>query len=563
MPFKTRLKALYPEAIAETTNRQIQDLVDSYTSSIPSARHELSQADIVLICYADHVQSTGLSPLQTLWRFLESHVAGAINSVHILPFYPYSSDDGFSVIDYCQVDPNAGAWQDIMELAKNYRLMFDAVINHISQESSWFQGYLAGDEQFADYFVACPAEQDNLAVVRPRTLPLLTTFTTASGQEKHIWTTFSADQVDLNYRNPAVLLAVLEVLLFYLAQGARLLRLDAIAFLWKEPGTSCIHLPQTHEVIKLVRAVLSAVAPATIIITETNVPHEENVSYFGNGNDEAHLVYNFTLPPLLAHSMIQGNSTKLTNWAQSLSLPSDQVCFFNFTASHDGVGLRPVEGILTSGEITSLADTAQAHGGFVSFKRNEDDSQSPYELNCNYMDLLTDPNASDSLRVKRLLVSQAIMLAMPGVPGIYFHSLVGSSNDVEGVKRSGRYRSINREKLDYETLMSELQDDGSIRDQVFSALKSLLQIRKSDSAFHPFGGFEFPGLGDEVFAAVRLAPDKNRTVIAIHNLTDRDVTVTPQTNSRSFTDLVSGQELALSEITLRPYQFMWLVVGEK
>ena len=323
--------------------------------------------------------------------------------------------------------------------------MFDAVINHISSKSRWFAGFLRGEEKYQDYFISVNPNIDLSLVTRPRSLPLLTPFETPEG-EKYLWTTFSADQIDLNFSNPETLLDVLDVILFYIKSGANLIRLDAIAYLWKEIGTTCIHLPQTHTIIKLLRAIVGEVSPDVLLVTETNVPHEENVSYFGDGADEAHMVYQFALPPLTAHAIITGSSRYLRGWASSLEYPSPETCYFNFTASHDGVGVRPVTGILPEADLEVLLQQTQAHGGRISLKTNQDGTTSPYELNINYFDLLNNPSSDEpqTLHADRFMASQAIMLMLKGIPGIYFHSLMGSRNYYQGVEESGHARTINR-----------------------------------------------------------------------------------------------------------------------
>jgi sucrose phosphorylase len=200
---------------------------------------------------------------------LEKYARGVITGVHVLPFFPYSSDDGFSVIDYTAVNPDFGTWADVERLGRNFRLMFDAVINHISAHSGWFQEFLKGNPGFADYFIVVEEGTDLSQVVRPRALPLLTSVQTAHG-ERLVWTTFSADQIDLNYANPDVLLEIIEILLLYVEKGAEIIRLDAIAYLWKKIGTPCIHLEETHRVVKLFRTVFDAVAPHVMLITRTS-----------------------------------------------------------------------------------------------------------------------------------------------------------------------------------------------------------------------------------------------------------------------------------------------------
>ncbi len=411
----------------------------------------------ILITYGDQLHDADQPPLRTLAEFCDTHLRGVVDGIHLLPFYPYSSDDGFSVIDYKQVNPALGTWDDVARVGQHFHLMFDGVINHISAQSEWFKAFLRDDPKYRDYFIVVEGDPDLSQVVRPRALPLLTEFTTPSGVKK-VWTTFSADQIDLNYANPDVLLDIIDVLLFYVAHGAELIRLDAIAYLWKEIGTSCLHLPQTHRVIQLLRAILDEVAPHVALITETNVPHQDNLSYFGDGHNEAQLVYNFALPPLTLHTFHTGDASALTQWAASLTLPSDETTFFNFLASHDGIGLNPARGILRDDEITALVDRVVAHGGRVSYKSNPDGSTTPYELNINYFDALSDPNSSEplALQIDRFVAAHAIMLALSGVPGIYFHSLFGSRGWPEGVTITGQNRTINRQKFDRAEVEREL-----------------------------------------------------------------------------------------------------------
>ncbi len=385
-------------------------------------------------------------------------------------------------------------------------------------------------------------------VVRPRALPLLTAFSTAAGA-KQVWTTFSADQADLNFKNPAVLLRVLEALLFYVAKGARFIRLDAIAFLWKEIGTSCLHLPQTHRIIQLLRAVLDEVAPHVLLITETNVPHAENLSYFGDGTNEAQLVYNFALPPLVLHSFATGNAEKLTHWAQTLALPSDRVTFFNFLASHDGIGLNPARGILNDAEIDALARRTVEHGGFISYKDMPDGSQAPYEMNINYLDALSNPAASESaeLAARRFVAAHAILLSLQGVPGIYFHSMFGSRGDRAGAESSGLLRRVNRQKLDRQELEAGLADPASLRGQVFSGCRRKLQMRGRHAAFHPCGEQQVLAMDPRLFAVRRISPDGTDRVLCLHNVSDQTVSVPAAAGGGA------GRVAPLS-----PYQVLWV-----
>jgi len=535
------------------------------------AARPFGPADSILITYGDQVREPGRSPLQSLVQLLGRQIKGTITGVHILPFFPYSSDDGFSVIDYTQVDPALGSWDDVAQLDDGFVLMFDAVLNHISAQSEWFQRFLADDPAYANYFTTvdpvAPTEWVS-QVTRPRARPLLTPVQTPSGQ-KLVWTTFSPDQIDLNYAEPAVLLRMIEILLLYVERGATLIRLDAIAYLWKIFGTNCIHLEETHRVVRLFRAVLDAVAPGVKIITETNVPHAENISYFGNGTNEAQMVYQFPLAPLIFNAIQTGRASHLSQWAAGLSLPSDQTTFFNFTASHDGIGLMPARGILSEAEIQDLVDQTLAHGGQVSYKTNPDGSQSVYELNISYFDALSDPKTDETqgTQVARFMLSQTIMLALVGVPGIYIHSLFGSRSWREGMAQTGRNRTINRQKFQRVELETELADPDSIRHQVFHAYTHLLRQRAAHSAFHPHGRQRVILNNEALFILLRTAPDGRNKVLCIHNLSGREQPCHLQVDDLAgpLVDLLSGQSFLAADkltLTLRPYQALWLTRQE-
>jgi sucrose phosphorylase len=333
----------------------------------------------------------------------------------------------------------------------------------------------------------------------------------------HVWTTFSSDQIDLNWQNPDVLFEFIDILLLYLSKGCTVFRLDAVAFLWKEVGTSCLHLPETHEVVKLFRDILNWVSPGSILLTETNVPHDENVSYFGN-NDEAHMVYNFSLPPLLLYSLLRGDATLLSEWAGSLPDLSPQQSFFNFTASHDGIGVRPLQGLLANEELNWLVRQVKGRGGRVSEKANSDGSTSPYELNITYRDALTVPGDPEK-SLSRYLLSQAVVLAFKGVPAVYIHSLVGTENDIEGLQETGENRSINRRKWDLDQLSSELDDPSTSHARIYLKISAWIRIRNQHVAFHPGASMQVVSLGPDIFAFVRTSRKGAEKILCLYNMT--------------------------------------------
>lgn len=558
-----RLREIYGDQGSSNVLSRLLQLMQQHRDPRRPERSEYwDQRDVVLITYGDKIRGEAHAPLESLRRFLAGHgLDRLINIVHVLPFCPSTSDDGFSVVDYQAVDPALGSWDDIQRLGSHSNLVFDLVLNHVSQASSWFQSYLAGDPRYVDYFIETDPATDLSAVTRPRSSPLLTEYQTSRGP-RHVWTTFSADQIDLNYANPAVLLDVLATLLFYIRQGARFVRLDAVAYIWKQVGTNCIHLPQSHGIVKLFRDVIDILAPRVILLTETNVPHAENISYFGNG-DEAHMVYQFSLPPLLAEAMLHHDAEAFSHWLSSLGAASPGTTYFNFTASHDGIGVRPLEGLLSGERRTRLVEAAQARGGLVGTKRNADGTEAPYELNVTYFDLLYEPLGSNPARnAARFLASQAIMLSLRGIPGIYFHSLVGTHNDREAVHASGIPRRINRRKFDRAALDERLAIRRSLPRYVFDAYRRLLAIRIAQPAFHPDGGQQAFCVQRHLIAFLRTAPDASQRILVLANV-ERE---TIQVDLSLLTDLVPRRDLVTDttagkgSFELAPYQVAWLDV---
>lgn len=523
------------------------------------------ERDSVLITYADSLHaSTEGNPLHTLDQFSQQHLTGAIRTIHLLPFYPWSSDDGFSVIDYRKVDPACGHWQDVERLGQSFDLMFDLVLNHCSSKSSWFKDFVAGIEPARHYFLDMDPAGDYSAVVRPRTSPLLTPTRTRDG-EAHVWSTFSADQIDLNWQNPEVLFEFIDILMLYISKGMRIVRLDAVAFLWKSLGTSCIHLEQTHEVIRLFRDIVEIIAPRTILLTETNVPHEENISYFGGG-DEAHMIYQFSLPPLLLHGLATGSARYLTHWASELDPPPPGCTFFNFTASHDGVGVRPLEGILPQKETDRLVQHVENAGGKINRRILPDGSERPYELNVTYFSALSDPK-DPRLGARRFLCSQALMLSLRGIPGVYLHSLLATPNDTEAVEQTGINRRINRRKWPVEELQTHLSDE--LPQFVFQTYLQMLRRRSAQPAFHPDAPQQVFDIDPEIFAHNRVSLNGDQTIVCLYNFTAASKSLGVESiraldlPAGDAYDILSGRAQPIESskpFVLEPYQALWLTV---
>lgn len=586
---RKRLAFIYNEETAERYLPELERILQVYYAHKPldmieaeanyNPANRFTEKDVILITYGDLLHGEEPSPLATLGKFCDTYLEGTINTIHILPFFPYSSDRGFSIIDFNTVDPKLGTWDDIRELGRHYRLMFDGVINHVSTKSHWFQEFLNGNPYYKKFFITFDSPDDLTAeqrrlIFRPRTSDILVKFATINGPS-YVWATFSADQIDLNYKNPDVLMRVVEVLLLYVRHGASIIRLDAVTFLWAEPGTRCIHLEQTHEIVKLFRDILDAVAPRVALITETNVPHEENISYFGNGHDEAQMVYNFALPPLVLHTFYSEDATTLSRWASGLDTGSATSTFFNFLDSHDGIGLMAVKNILNREELDNIVKKTLDHGGFISYKAGSDGREEPYEANITWFSALSDDEEDQgdlAFQVKRFVASRCIALVLPGVPGIYLHSLIGSKNDVEAVLKTDSKRDINRTVIDARLITEALEDPLSKISRISRELGRLIAIRARKRAFHPNGRQQILELVPEVFAVLRLSPEQDQYILALINVANRVCHLEIDCGqlklgiecrvANHWYDIVSGMEWLVEEgklsITMMPYDVMWL-----
>ena len=579
----TKLSRLYGEDTAKEYMPELERICRVYyaykteemleRTKTLDPKNLFTEEDVILITYGDLIREEGASPLTTLSKFCGLYLKQTINTLHILPFFPYSSDRGFAIEDFETVDPELGSWKDIENLETRYKLMFDGVINHVSSKSRWFQRFLDGTPHYKDFFISYDSYDDltseeRSAIFRPRTTDILTKFHTIDG-EKHVWSTFSKDQIDLNYKNPEVLVRVIEILLLYARKGADIIRLDAITFLWASPGTSCANLEETHLIVKIFRDILDLVAPHVSIITETNIPHEDNISYFGNGSDEAHMVYNFALPPLVLHTFYTKDTTRLNEWAESLKPVSETTSYFNFLDSHDGVGLMAVKDLLSHDEIKFVIQRAREHGGYISYKTDKDGLDVPYEINITWFNALCreDGTTKTDLQVEKFIASRAMALALQGVPGIYLHSFFGTHNDIDAVSCPVSKREINRKALDYNILTKAIEDPDTLTSKIIRKLNTLISLRTKQSAFHPNGAQKILKVRPEIFALLRTSPNEDQHILSLINITDDEIQIAiplkeVQIFKQGWYDLIRQDKHTFEDenisLTLKPYDIVWL-----
>ena len=561
----SHLKIIYQNILID---EEINILSNQIFEKIPKLKNDdnlenWNESDIFLISYGDSIVSEKNKKLKTLKNFFDKFIKPYFNNIHILPFFPFSSDDGFSIIDYKKVRDDLGGWEDISLLSQDYRLMADIVINHASRQSEYFEEFLKGSSAYKDFFISLDKDEGFENVVRPRSSDLFQEMDIGN-KKKYLWCTFGHDQIDLNFKNPEVLLFFIELIYLYLKNGVKVFRLDAVAFIWKEKGTNCLNLPQTHEVVKLIRTLLDNYNQNTLLITETNLPNLENLSYFGNG-DEANAIYNFTLPPLLIWTLLMGDSTALRKWSMSMPPAKENTTYFNFIASHDGIGLRPTENILTNQERDTLIDIVKEFGGVISNRKKPDGTETVYELNIALLDAMKGTfKGIDHMQVERFIACHAIMLSLEGIPAFYIHSVLGTTNDYELMKKNSQNRSINRKSWDINEIKNKLLDDKSINNQVYKSIINLIKIRKKQPAFHP-NAIQFTfNLGKNFFGIWRQSLDKKQSIFSVTNVTNifqyLDLTELNLIESEKWWDLISSKDIddIKSTIALKAYQTVWI-----
>ncbi|HUP05098.1 MAG TPA: sucrose phosphorylase [Bryobacteraceae bacterium] len=442
---------------------------------------------VQLITYVDRLGGGGIRELRAS---LTGPLGGLFGGVHLLPFFSKIDgvDAGFDPTDHARVDPRLGSWRDVAALGRKVEITADLIVNHISTESPQFQDYSRNGERspFAGMFLRLGAvfphgatEADLLKIYRPRPGLPFTSVRLRNGESRLIWTTFTAQQVDIDVRSPAGAEYLREILDRFRNGGVRVIRLDAVGYAIKKAGTSCFMIPETFEYIAELTG--EAHSRGMEILVEIHSYYQDQVEIARRVDR----VYDFALPPLVLHAIYTQDAGPLKNWL-AIS-PRNAVTVLD---THDGIGVIDVgadakdperrPGLLPGNNIDALVETIhqrskgqskQATGAAAS-------NLDLYQVNCTFWDAL-------GRRDGEYLVARAIQFFAPGIPQVYYVGLLAGVNDMELLARSGIGRDINRHRYSRAEILADLERP------VVRRLMTLIRFRNQHPAFA--GEFSMPG----------------------------------------------------------------------
>ena len=561
---RSRLNNIYKVILSKKDidyfENEIVQIIEKFNKKNPKKKKNISEKTTLVICYGDSVYSEKKKSIRVFQNFFQKKLKNYFNTIHFLPFYPSSSDSGFAVKDHYKVENKLGNWSDIKNVSKSSDVMADMVINHSSARGLWFRNFLKKKEPGKDYFLTVDAKFNTSKVVRPRDHKLLKKIKIFKKSD-YLWRTFSPDQIDLNFKNPSVLIEFIKIMIHLINNGVTIFRLDAIAYLWKENRTKCINLKQTHEIIKLLRNIIELLNIQTTIITETNLPEKENLSYFGK-NDEANWIYNFSLPPLLIHAFLFENSSFLNKWSKNLPNTKNENCYLNFIASHDGIGIRPTEGLLDEQTLNNFLKRLKKNGSKFSFRKVQNKVKKVYEANITVFNALkkSDYDQKGKFNLERYVSAHAIMISFEGIPAIYFNSLFGTSNDEAKFIITGNNRDVNRYRWNLKNITSKLKNNESKQSIFYNKLCYLLNIRRKQKAFHPNATRLNLNFGPKIYGFKRISKDRKQTIICITNISSQKQKIKVHKENLKFRNLMNSKTKIVNKqfLLLDPFETIWL-----
>ncbi len=560
---RSKLDNIYKISLSKKDIDKFEDeiiqIIKNFNKKNPKKKMNISEKTSLIICYGDSIYSNKKNSISLFKTFFQKKLKKYFNMIHFLPFYPSSSDSGFSVKDHYQIDNKLGNWSDIKKISKSNDIMADIVINHASARGLWFRNFLKNKKPGKNYFLTIDSKFNTSKVIRPRDHKLLKKINIFNKKE-YLWRTFSPDQLDLNFKNPSVLLRFIKIMINLINHGVTVFRLDAIAYLWKESGTKCINLKQTHEIIKLLRTICNSLNVETIIVTETNLPEKENLSYFGK-NDEADWIYNFSLPPLLIHAFLFENSSYLNQWSRKLPNTKNGNSYLNFISSHDGIGIRPTEGIFNQKILNNFLKRLKKNGSKFSYRKVQNKSKKVYEANITVFDALkkSDYDSKGKFFLERYVSAHSIMISFEGIPAVYFNSLFGKSNDEAKYIITGNNRDVNRYKWNIKNISKKLNNKNSKQNIFYRKISHLLSVRRKQKAFHPNASRHNINFGSKIFSFKRISINKEQTIICITNLSSKIQRANLDKIYHNWNNLIGSKiEIKNKLLILKPFETIWL-----
>ena len=427
------------------------------------------QNKINLVTYPDSMGNNLLELHYVLLRYLTQFIGG----VHILPFYPSSADRGFAPLTYDEVDPSFGTWEDIEMIGRDFDLVFDFMVNHISRQSVFFQDYLkkGPDSKYADMFLPFSklsptgeiSEEDLSKVYTRKPRPPYTVIERVDGSREKIWCTFDYEQIDLDVYSPVTREVMRGSLMRLARTNAKMIRMDAIGYATYRLGTNCFFLEP--DIWKLLKGLKQYVAPfGTVMLPEVH----EHYKYHLKLAERGYWTYDFALPMLVLHTLYHHSSERLRHWLQIC--PRQQLTTLD---THDGIGVIDVQDLLTPEEIEKTLQGLDEKGSNTRklYSGAEYQNLDIYQVNCTYYSALECNDDS-------YIAARTIQFFAPGIPQVYYVGLLAGENDIELVERTKNGRDINRHSYSLDEIEVEIEKP------VVQRLLNLMKFRNSYPAFN-------------------------------------------------------------------------------
>lgn len=556
---RNALKVVYEQDYVQAL-KEIEALIEKYGASENLAKTSFKNSEAFLFAMPDALQDGVNKPLETLLNFVSENCAGLFSTLHVLPFCSTAHLNSTAVLDFKTGDPKLGDFDVFTKKDYGLKFMADIELNHVSNRSPWLKNYLDDMEGYENLFMTTWNDFDYDKVYSDGHKPHFDHQQKIHhGKPLLLLSTKGEGVIDFNYGDYHTFIRMLDVILYYTSQKFAALRFLDVDYIWKDPSFAWEGHLKSHYLLKIIRSVMDIVNPDMALAIANPSKRGMAFSYLGSGRDEMQFIYNEALPALLVHAMLNGNSRRLSRWVLSLETGSTFTSLLNASASYDEIDLRPLEGILPKASIESLARHALESGGSVEYYQREDGIKAPEKLHVGFLDIMHKKGDSRELTVKRFMASQALQAILPGIPAVYLHAFLGSTNYAgPGRGDLARWVLSTHESLDVTALVDELNNPNSMRGMVFKAYSEMLRIRNQQPAFNPRAGFEVAVIDPSVFTLRRYALKQTIWTFTNTSAGYRRVSLDSLGYFAEFVDLISGKEFKSSQIELGPYEYLWL-----